>query len=182
MKKTLLALICLLAPTTGHAQPRITPATHTLALQVGTFMFDRGGDESTASVALRASWKYNRFVWGEVGAMGSRVRRALLSGSPVTLDRRERATLAGLDVGVQAQLPLPVVQPYIGVATGFFGYFEGNSGNNLIRPSHHAMGGVRTAIGQHLGLRAELRARFDQFSDGGTSNNFEQTVGISWRW
>ncbi len=158
-------------------------SNRTVTVQAGGFNFDFGGDATTPMAALRADWKRGRYLRTEIGVMGARPGRTIstpLGSSVVTSD--VRATLFDVDVSVQAEAATPYVQPYVGIGLGLFGYFEPAGGDRFFRPTNQVMAGIRAPLGERLGIRAELRARFDQFQSGGTATDMESTLGLSWHW
>ena len=93
------------------------------------------------------------------------------------------ASLLTATVGLNAELPIPIVRPYVGAAVGLGARFDGDGetyeGDTFVRPMFAFPVGVRIPISPRLGLRAEARFRFDEQTDGRSMTNVEQTVGVS---
>jgi hypothetical protein len=165
------------AAQTGETRP-------TLSIQGGGFMYDREGDANYAMGALRLDWPVSRYVRAEVGGSYSRPTTTLVREIDVyhTMQAYEaRTNVMTATVGVQAQLPTRLASPYVGVATGLFGRFDPDGGDRFISPTQEFLAGVRVPVSQRIGVRGELRFRFDQHHNSGTSSDLEQTVGITVR-
>jgi hypothetical protein len=148
-----------------------------LSLMVGVLDSDFDGDENFPMAALRADWRLSRWVRSEVDA--TYAVGELDFASP-TAD--VNTSLFTATVGIQGELPLPLVRPYAGVAAGLFGRFdeEGAAGaQRFVRTTTAFPVGLRVRFSPRLALRGEVRFRFDADPSGATAANVEQTVGLS---
>ncbi len=147
-----------------------------MTLAVGVLNYDPA-DDDLPMAALRADWRLSRWVRSELGvsyAMGD-VPLPVVDG-PVEVNSH----LVNATVGVNAELPMSVVRPYVGLAGGLFARFDGEDGEDFVRPSVAVPVGLRIPITPNLGLRTEVRWRFDQHEGSGDSVvNREITAGLS---
>lgn len=153
--------------------------TRTLSLQVGGFTYDREDDDTFPMAALRVDWRLSRHIRAEVGAAYALGETEVAQGDAVA--EEENTSLVSVAAGVQAEARLGPVRPYLGVAAGLFGRFDPEGGERFVRPTHEFPVGLRIALTRDLGLRAELRPRFDEHEDGRSSPDFEQTLGVTFR-
>jgi hypothetical protein len=193
--RSLAVVALLLAPTVAHAQrgkyryhsERCCDAMpgRQLSLAVGILSYDldniEGATESDQNypmAALRAEWRLSKHVRSELG-----FAYALAEMEGVTAEGDPQdvySSLMAATVGVQAELPMSVLRPYIGIAAGFFGRFDDEEGGErFVRVTHAVPVGLRIPISPRLGLRGELRFRLDQHEGGVTAENVEKTVGLS---
>jgi hypothetical protein len=154
-------------------------------LRVGGLMYDRGGDATNAMVALGVNWTLSKHVLAEVEGNWSAFNGMYLDyvNNPSSPQTRETSThLAVTTAGVQAQALLGPVRPYIGIAAGLFvRYDEQPGGDRFLSRTTVFPAGLRIDLSDRIGLRGELRARFDAHQDGGSGTNLEQTVGLTFR-
>jgi hypothetical protein len=132
--------------------------------------------------AARADWRLSRWLLAETGLSYARgeVEMANHSGGTPTYSM-ENTGLGTATVGVQAQLPLPYVQPYIGIATGLYLRLDKPGGHRFLSTTHEFPAGVRVPLTERLGARAEVRLRYDQQQFSGQELGAETTVGLSLR-
>ena len=162
-------------------QFRRRPPSRNLSLMVGVLNYDFADDDNFPMAALRADWRLTRWLRSEVDvayALGS--VNPPLSPSPAPSDDDRSSSLGAATVGIQAELPIPYVRPYAGVAVGLFGRSdEGDDGASFVRPTTAFPVGVRVALSRRLALRGEVRFRYDQHEDNTTARDVERTVGLS---
>ena len=147
-----------------------------LSLLVGALNAEQpGDDENFPMAALRAEWRLGRFVRSELGASFALGEFDALApgGEDVS------STLATATLGVLAEMPLPLVRPYVGAAAGLFGRFDEGEGESFVRPTIGFPVGVRLPLSSRLSLRGEARWRFDEQESGASAVNVEQTAGLS---
>lgn len=147
-----------------------------LALLVGVLNADLPGDDNFPMAALRADWRLARYLRSEVGvayALGE-----LTQGTGATATEVSSSLLTAT-IGLQAELPLPYIRPYVGAAAGLFGRRDEEGGERFIRPTHAFPAGVRIPLSNRLALRGEVRYRFDEQEGGPTLVNVEQVGGLS---
>ena len=160
-------------------------AIRTATVRAGGLMYDRGGDQTNLMLGGGVDWALSRHVIGEVEGSWSSSDATFVdyTNNPNEPIARETSThLATVTAGVQAQAVLGPVRPYIGVSGGLFmRYDENGGGDRFLLQTFTVPGGLRIHLTDRLGLRAELRARFDTHQDGGSGFNLEQTVGVSLR-
>ena len=149
-----------------------------LSMTVGILDYDFL-DKNFPMAGLRAEWRLSRHVRSEVN-----LSYALAETERETLEGTEDvySSLVAATVGLQAEMPLPGIRPYIGIATGFFGRLDDEEdGARFFRPTHQIPVGLRVPITSRIGLRGELRYRMDAGQSGGHADNMEMTGGLSWR-
>ena len=180
----LIALALVLPVTAADAQRR-TRGTYRyqssipsreISLVVGVLNYDFADDNDFPTAALRLNWRLARYVRSEVSfsyALGDVAPTA----ANATEDEIDSHLLAAT-VGIEAELPTPVIRPYVGAATGIFARLDDEGGDDFARPTHAFPLGLRVLLSERLGLRAEVRWRFDEHQDGRTAVNTEQTVGL----
>lgn len=143
--------------------------TKTVSLIVGASQFDLSGTGTTALIGARADMELSRWFVGEVGL--STMRPLEQFG--------ERATYIFPEFQFQAQLPLSVVRPYVGVGAGFATAFAQGSGSSTTG-TVAAAGGLRMLLpGTSTMLRTELRVRGIGTSFSGSMA--EWTLGLGRR-
>lgn len=163
-------------------------ARRMLSLLVGGFTYDRAGDRTFPMAAVRADWPLSRFVLAEVGVSLARAEvenvieafqtRPGIGHGPAVVE--EDSNIFTGTVGLQAQLPLRYVQPYVGLATGLFGRMDPPGGARFVRPTQTFAVGLRIPVTGAFGVRGDLRYRLDQHQGGDAASDFEQTIGITW--
>lgn len=150
-----------------------------ISLVVGVFDYDRGDDDLSPMAGLRAEWRVARWVRAEVGgsyAIANVDRPDLGAGEDANTN------LFHASVGVKAELPNPVIRPYVGAAIGLFGRFDSDDGQEFVRPSLAVPVGIRIPVGDRINLRGEARFRFDEHLDGRSVPSREFTVGFGVRY
>lgn len=164
--------------TTERADDRDRFRDRDLTLAVGVLDYDRADDNDLAPMAaIRAEWGVRRWVRTELG-----VSYALADVSRPDLGAGEtsNSSLATATLGVKAELPTDVIRPYVGIAGGLFGRWDGDDGEDFVRPTIAVPAGVRLLIGQ-ASLRLEARWRWDEHEDGLSVPSREFTAGLGFR-
>ncbi|HEU4630275.1 MAG TPA: hypothetical protein VFS08_11065 [Gemmatimonadaceae bacterium] len=167
------------------AQPRRSyfersPARQ-LSLSVGVLRYDPADDDNFPMAALRVDWRLRHWLRSEVG-LAYALADVTPAGAPAGSDEEINSSLLAATVGVQAELPVPYVRPYVGAAAGLFGRLDEEGGDRFVRPTMAFPVGIRIPLSSRLGLRAEARWRFDEHETGGSAVDVEQTVGVSFGW
>jgi hypothetical protein len=146
-----------------------------LSLTVGALRYD-ANRKNIPEAALRGTWRLGHYVRSELGAtyaIGDVPRLNPANGTEVS------ASLATATVGIQAEAPFDVLRPYVGIAGGLFGRFDSKGGTRFVRPTMGVPVGVRVLLSDRIGLRGEVRFRFDEHQDGRSMPNLEQHVGLT---
>lgn len=134
-------------------------------------------NEQLPMASLRVDWRLRRWLRSEVG-----VSYAIGTWNPAgtgVIPAPSRALqLGSATVGLRAELPVPFVRPYIGVAVGLAHRSE-EDGDPYTRTMMAFPAGVRVPLSNRVSLRAEARVRFDQRRAGGEAIGVEQTGGLS---
>ena len=157
----------------ADAQWRRHSRDRSVSIMAGAFYHDYYGDEAAPMAALRFNWEVRRWLVTEFGTFYAR---------PET-DNDDDVSMTGADVSIQAQLPHPLLQPYLGLGTGIHITLEQEPGDRYAESSTQAMGGLRLSLGRGIGLRGEIRYRIDdQQSSTNAADNIELTAGLSWAW
>jgi hypothetical protein len=166
-------------PAPAPALGAVNGAHRSFTLHAGGFSYDQAEGYRAPMLGARLNWALSPVVVTEVGASVARVDASRIS--PIQATGVENRDLATLSVGVQAQAPLPYVQPYVGISTGLITQVDRPSGESTVRPTTAFPVGVRVPLSQHVGVRGELRYRFDDLA-GVNRANREATLGVSVNW
>lgn len=153
----------------------------TISVLAGGLSYDFEGDGTFPAAALRLDRRVAGSILAEVGfsyALADVQVVDYTTPDPSLVPTNSSITAA--TVGVQAELPLARVRPYIGIAAGLFGRFDHERGDRFLRTTMAFPIGVRVPVARGLGLRGELRVRFDEHQGGGSSVNSELLAGLSW--
>ena len=126
-------------------------------------------DDDVPMAALRAGWRLRSWLRSEVG--GSYALADAIAGGD------GHSQLIAATVGLQAELPWPVVRPYVGGALGLAARFDDQK-KDFVRPTFQVPVGVRIPLMSRLSLQGEVRWRFDELPSGGAAVNREHTVGV----
>jgi hypothetical protein len=167
------------APDGGAEPPR-----RMVSLLVGGFGSDIfvSEAESYPTVAVRTDWRLSRYVLAEVGTAYTRGRVELANRTgPVTTYHEETGQVATATVGLQAELPLPYVRPYVGIASGLFLRLDPPGGDRFVSTTQAFPLGVRVPLTERLGARLEARIRYDEQMGEEEALGGELTAGMSWR-
>lgn len=176
------ALVALAAPATAAAQRRFPPRSvrdvyvpsREVSLVVGVLSYDPADDKNFPMAALRFDWRLSRYIRSELGFGYALAELSDPAGADMN------SSLLAATVGLRAELPLPVVRPYVGAAVGLFGRFDAeDEGDQFVRPTQAFPVGVRLAFSQRVALRGEVRFRFDEHRGGGSAVDVEKTGGLS---
>lgn len=153
-----------------------------LTLSVGALRYRDATDDNHPMAALRAEWRLRSWLRSELGMSYALASLDVTPEGAATAEEIDAHLLAAT-VGLNAELPIPIVRPYVGAAVGLGARFDGDGetyeGDSFVRPLVAFPVGVRIAVSPRLGLRAEARFRFDEQPDGRSMTNVEQTVGVS---
>ena len=156
--------------------------SRSLTLAVGALRYRDAADANHPMAALRAEWRLRRWLRSELGvsyALANLDVTPAGAAAPEEID----ASLLTATVGLNAELPIPIVRPYVGAAVGLGARFDGDGetyeGDSFVRPVFAVPVGIRIPVSSRLGLRAEARFRFDEQRDGRSMTNVEQTIGVS---
>lgn len=151
-------------------------------LRVGGLMYDRGGDATRLMIGGGLEWTLSRHVLAEVEGSWAKFETSYVDYTQNLTEPPLRMTsthLGTATAGIQAQALIGRVRPYIGLAGGLFTrYDQADGGDRFLGRTFTVPAGVRIAVTERIGVRGELRARFDTHQDGGSGVNVEQTVGV----
>ncbi len=134
-------------------------------------------DEQLPMAALRVDWRLRRWLRSEVGVSYAIGTYNPSAGGVIPAPSRA-LQLGSATVGLRAEMPTPLVRPYIGVAVGL-AYRSEEDGDPFTRTMMAFPAGVRVLLSERVSLRAEARFRFDQRRAGGEAIGVEQTGGLS---
>lgn len=180
-----------LLPAVTHAQWRIVrrsrpsyyhheqwAPSREASLVVGVLNYDFGNDDNFPMAAFRFDWRLTRVLRGELS-----VSYAVAQVDDPSGEGDMNANLATATVGLRAELPTPLIRPYVGAGMGLFGRFDEKTrdegGMRSIRPTHVFPVGVRIPLSDRAAVRGEVRWRFDQHQGGLTAVDIEKTAGLS---
>ena len=156
--------------------------SRSLTLAVGALRYRDAADENHPMAALRAEWRLRSWLRSELGVSYALANLDVTPAGSATTEEIDASLLAAT-VGLNAELPIPFVRPYVGAALGLGARFDGDGetyeGDSFVRPIVAFPVGVRVPLSPRLALRAEARFRFDEQQDGRSMTNVEQTVGVS---
>lgn len=151
-----------------------------MTLGVGVFRYDFGGDDNHPMAALRSDWRLRSWLRSELSFAYAFADLEDGTTSPDVGDDDDlNSHLLAATVGLNAELPSPVLRPYVGIAAGLFSRLDDGDGGDFVRPTLAVPVGVRIPFSRNLALRAEVRWRFDEHPDGGAAVDREHTVGLS---
>lgn len=153
-----------------RAQREIVPRREML-LSVGVMRYGVTGDNAPMA-ALRGDWRLARWVRSELGVAYA------LADVPTLAGDEANSHLVAATVGVRAELPWAVFRPYAGIAAGLFARFD-EEGDEFVRPTIAVPVGVRIPLSLRVGLRGEVRWRFDEHLTGESVVSREHTAGVS---
>lgn len=146
-----------------------------MTLAVGVLDY-YGTDSKAPMAALRADWRLARWLRSELSVAYALAEVVIPSG---TISEEVNSNLLHASLGLNAELPVPFVRPYVGAAVGLFGRFDEDEGQDFVRPSVAVPVGVRLAFSPRMALRGEARFRFDEQLDGRSAISREYTLGLS---
>ena len=161
---------------------RYGAASRSITLSVGALRYRDAADDNHPMAALRAEWRLRHWLRSELGVSYALANLDVTPAGAATPEEID-ASLLTATVGLNAELPIPIVRPYVGAAVGLGARFDGDGdtyeGDSFVRPLLAFPVGVRIPVSSRLALRAEARFRFDEQQDGRSMTNVEQTVGVS---
>lgn len=180
------AALALFASLSSPASAQEAPGgewRRSVSLMGGAFNSDFSETETFGMAAVRADWRLSRVLLAEVGGSYERGRVEVgnyTAGTPTF--SMETTRLATATVGVQAELPLAYVRPYVGISTGLFLRLDPPGGDRFLSTTQAFPVGVRVPLTERLGARAEVRLRYDNhWGTEGTALGAEAGVGVSLR-
>lgn len=172
------------APAAARAQDPagIPTPRRSVSLMAGGFGSDVNESATFGIAAARADWRLSRFILAEVGLSYARGEVEVANHTAATPTySMERTGLGTATAGVQAQLPLPLVQPYVGIATGLYLRLDPPGGHRFLSTTTEFPVGVRVPLTRRLGARGEVRLRYDQRQFEGQELGAEITGGLTLR-
>lgn len=171
--------IALAAPSALSAQ-HVDGRRGALTVAAGVLGTDVNEGENFPLIAARVDWGLSRHVRVEVGGTVARGDIELANHTgPTTTFTTEKTTLATTTVGVQAELPIGAIRPYVGTATGLYLRLDPSGGDRFLSTTQEFPLGVRVDVTPRFGVRAEVRARFDNQQYGELAPGAEATVGVT---
>ena len=172
-------MVALTAPVTGASAQSGGPE---VVFKAGGLTYDRGGDATRLMVGMGIDWEISRHILAEVGTTYSDAKFSFTEFSGGSVRTAEgKAHLLTASTGIQAQAFLGPLRPYIGVGTGVFVRLDPEGGDRFARPMHAFPFGVRAQVSRRVGVRGEIRLRFDEHQSGSSALDAEQTLGVSIR-
>jgi len=183
LRAAALAALLAAAPAAAFAQAPGDPAPRrAVSLMLGGLGTDVSEGRTFGIAAARADWRLSRWLLAETGLSYARGEVELANhGTGTPTYSMEPTALGTATVGVQAQLPLPLAQPYVGIATGLYLRLDRPGGHRFLSTTHEFPAGVRVPLTDRLGARAEVRLRYDQQQFQGQELGAETTVGLTLR-
>ena len=192
-----LASALVVAPSLADAQRRPAPRTttrvivddddnwrrrddvsgRTMTLAVGVFNYDFADDDNFPMAALRADWRLRNWLRSELSFAYAYADIDADDALPEAGE--DNSHLLAATVGLNAELPWPVVRPYAGLAVGLFSRIDDGENGDFVRPTIAAPVGIRIPFSQRIALRGEVRWRWDQHPGGDSAVNREITAGLS---
>jgi hypothetical protein len=139
-----------------------------ISVSAGSMAFDVSGTGTAPTAALRADRALiERWLLAEIG----------LGYAPIKEQFRVRPTRLGmLDAQLQLQLPTPHVRPYVGMGTGAVAYLTQADGRESVAGGVSLAAGLRASLTRRLGLRAEGRLRYWDYSSS-SADRFVNSAG-----
>lgn len=154
-----------------------------VSVMVGGFGSDINESATFGMAAARADFRLSRFILAEAGVSYARgeVEVADYSTPTAPTFSMESTSLGTATVGIQAELPLRYVRPYVGVASGLYLRLDPEGGHRFLSTTSEFPAGVRIPLTRSLGARGEVRLRYDEQQGNGQELGAEATFGFSWR-
>ena len=152
-----------------------------LAPSGGVFNYEPSNDEGFRIIALRIDRPASEWVCFEVGT--TYTRPEVQTDAQEIFDPSlpaEYTRLFTVTLGVQVKWTVGPLEPYGGIAGGFFGRYDADpAGRRFGRSTFQFPFGIRLWATDHIGVRGEYR--FDQDNhEGFTHSDSEWTVGVFW--
>lgn len=154
---------------------------NTITILGGGLGLDRGNGWAPYG-SIRLSRDLSNYFNAEIGIGHARPVTRFYSFTPSVQEFEGVTPFTAFDAALQAQLPMGAFTPYVGGSLGYFVVSDhpqfGGAQHGL---SEGVMGGIKLFLTRQLGLRAELRVRRDHISDAGIARDFEQSLGLMYR-
>jgi hypothetical protein len=156
----------------------------TLSVMTGGFQYDFGGDATSPIATVRLDRRLSNNFVAELGVSWALAKVDIVDNTvPEPTVAEGRSSLGTATVGVQAELPLGPVRPYVGIAAGLFGRVDHpEHGDRFLRTTMAFPVGVRWPLGDRLTVRGEARVRFDEHQNGASAFDNELLFGFGWWW
>lgn len=173
------------APAVASAQAPLADddlPKRTVSVMVGGLSSEINESTTFGMAAARADFRLSRYVLAEAGV--SYARGEVEVGnytSPTPTFSMETTSLGTATVGIQAELPLRYVRPYVGVASGLYMRLDPEGGHRFLSTTNEFPAGVRVPLTRSLGARGEVRLRYDEQQGNGQELGAEVTFGMSWK-
>ncbi len=153
----------------------------TVGLSGGVFNYEPSNDEGFRIIALRIDRPASEWVRFEVGT--TYTRPEVQTDAQGIFDPSlpaEYTRLFTVTLGVQFRWTVGPLEPYGGVAGGFFGRYDADpAGRRFGRSTFQFPFGIRLWATDHIGVRGEYR--FDEDNhELVTHSDSEKTVGVFW--
>ncbi len=130
----------------------------------GAFTGDPGDGGHHPYLSARYERWFSRFVAFEGGVTHARSEGTLFSHVAPFETRLVPVTFSSSDLGLQLQLPLGHVRPYVGATIGATYLDDRSQGNREVGLTHAVLGGARVGRFRGVSLRGELRLRRDDIA------------------
>lgn len=158
-----------------------TSESWTVGVAGGVFHYELAQDQGSPIFVVRADRPASKWVRFEVGA--SHTRPEVQTDAQSVFDPSlpaEYTNLFTATVGLQFRWTLGPLEPYAGIAGGFFGRYDGGpTARRFGRSTFQFPFGIRLWATDHIGVRAEYR--FDEDShEAKTRSDNEMTAGVFW--
>ena len=152
-------------------------SARTMTLSVGVFNYDFADDDNFPMAALRSDWRLRNWLRSELSF--AYAYADIDEDDALPEADEDNSHLLAATVGLNAELPWPVVRPYAGLAVGLFSRIDDGENGDFVRPTIAAPVGIRIPFSQRVALRGEVRWRWDQHPGGDSAVNREITAGLS---
>ena len=154
---------------------------NTITILGGGLGLDRGNGWAPYG-SVRLSRQLSNYFSTEIGIGHARPVTRFYSVTPSVQEYEGVTPFTAFDAALQAQVGIGALTPYVGGSLGYFVVGAHPRFGGAQRGfSEGAMGGIKLFLTRQLGLRAELRVRRDHINDGGVARDFEQSLGLMYR-
>ena len=165
-------------PSIADAQSaRKASPSHGITIIGGAFLDENGDRGHYPYVSARYERWLSRFVAFEGGVTHARAKRTLFSQVPPFEARPVPVTFSSSDLGLQLQLPLGQIRPYVGATIGATYLDDRSQGDREVGLTHAVLAGARIGRIRGVGFRGELRLRRDDIARS-ISYNAEYGLGL----
>jgi hypothetical protein len=167
-------LIVLGTSSIARAQTSSPPLSQGVTIMGGAFADERGAEGHRPFVSARYERWLSKLVAFEGGVTHARSTRTNPFNS-----RRASASYSSGDLGLQLQVPLGRIRPYVGATIGGTHFRNNSNDDREVGLTHALLVGARIGRFRNASLRTEFRLRRDDIASA-VSYNGEYGLGLTY--